>query len=104
MGKGSYNGGGKFWGPLDFGPLPIEGQPDPKQPSQYAHEIMEIRFNQMLPAHLSRRLLELTDLAKLDQSKLPEIQRLQLWLSDLETYRSEAAEYVRAASVTTDRK
>jgi hypothetical protein len=96
MGRGSFNGGGTFWVAADFG-TNEEGGPSPTWRSKYMREFSEIKFAQNLLAILSTRRIALQELIKQDETVASELERVELFLSDLNTYFDDAKAYVLGA-------
>jgi hypothetical protein len=98
MGRGSFNGGGTFWVISDFEYNEM-GSPPPNWRSKYMREFSEVKFAQNLPSWLAARRLELETLVEGDASYVPELDRVNLFLTDLAAHFGEARAYVLGPSV-----
>jgi hypothetical protein len=94
---GSFNGGGTFWVGSDFENNEM-GSPPPNWRSKYMREFGEVKFGQNLRSWLVARRLELETLVEGDASYLPELDRVNLFLTDLTAHFAEARAYVLGPS------
>ena len=97
MGRGSFNGGGTFLVISDFEHNEM-GSPPPNWRSKYMREFSEVKFARNLPSWLAARRLELETLVEGDASYVPELDRVNLFLTDLPAHFAEARAYVLGPS------
>jgi hypothetical protein len=97
---GSFNGGGTFWVGSDFATNELGASP-PSWRSKYMREFSEAKFAQNLPSWLVARRLELQTLVESDASYGPELDRVSLFLTDLDTHFAEASAYVKSGKIHT---
>jgi hypothetical protein len=96
MGRRSFNGGGTLLVVSEFDHNEM-GSPPPNWRSRYM-EFSEVKFRQNLRSWLFARRLELEKLIEGDASYILELDRVKLFLTDLEAHFAEASAYVLGPS------